>query len=77
MSGAIPPLPQYALRAWCSVKAQGQLDLCFLPLPTDRIISLSNKHNNFQWIFLAGEATWTPLTMHAILSVVCAVASPF
>jgi hypothetical protein len=27
MSGAISPLPQYALMAWCSVKAQGQLYL--------------------------------------------------
>jgi hypothetical protein len=25
MSGAIPPLPQYASIVWCSVKAQGQL----------------------------------------------------
>jgi hypothetical protein len=25
MSGATPPLPQYAFMAWCSVKAQGQL----------------------------------------------------
>jgi nitroimidazol reductase NimA-like FMN-containing flavoprotein (pyridoxamine 5'-phosphate oxidase superfamily) len=25
MSGAIPPLPQYASMAWCSVKAQGKL----------------------------------------------------
>jgi hypothetical protein len=25
MHGAIPPLPQYAFMAWCSVKAQGQL----------------------------------------------------
>jgi hypothetical protein len=25
MSGAIPPLPQYAFMARCSVKAQGQL----------------------------------------------------
>jgi hypothetical protein len=25
MSGAILPLPQHALMAWCSVKAQGQL----------------------------------------------------
>jgi hypothetical protein len=25
MSRAIPPLPQYASMAWCSVKAQGQL----------------------------------------------------
>jgi hypothetical protein len=29
MSGAIPPLPQYASMAWCSVKAQGQLYLIF------------------------------------------------
>jgi hypothetical protein len=27
MSGAIPPLLQYASMAWCSVKAQGQLYL--------------------------------------------------
>jgi hypothetical protein len=27
MSGAIPPLPQYAFLAWCLVKAQGQLYL--------------------------------------------------
>jgi hypothetical protein len=27
MSGAIPPLSQYAFMAWCSVKAQGQLYL--------------------------------------------------
>jgi hypothetical protein len=27
MRGAIPPLFQYALVAWCSVKAQGQLCL--------------------------------------------------
>jgi len=31
MSGAIPPLPQYAFMAWCLVKAQVQLYL--LPLP--------------------------------------------
>jgi hypothetical protein len=29
MSGAIPPLPQYAFMAWCSAKAQGQLYLYF------------------------------------------------
>jgi hypothetical protein len=29
MSGALPPLSQYAFMAWCSVKAQGQ----FLSLP--------------------------------------------
>jgi len=27
MSGAIPPLPQYAFMAWCLVIAQGQLHL--------------------------------------------------
>jgi hypothetical protein len=27
MCGAIPPLPQYAFMAWCSVKAQGQFYL--------------------------------------------------
>jgi hypothetical protein len=27
MSGAIPPLPQYAFMAWLSVKAQGQIYL--------------------------------------------------
>jgi hypothetical protein len=27
MSGAIPPLPQYAPVAWCAVKAQGQFYL--------------------------------------------------
>jgi hypothetical protein len=27
MSGTIPPLPQYAFMAWCSVKAQGQIYL--------------------------------------------------
>jgi hypothetical protein len=30
MSETIPPLPQYALMAWCSVKAQGQLYLYIL-----------------------------------------------
>jgi hypothetical protein len=27
MPGAIPPLPQFAFMAWCSVKAQGYLYL--------------------------------------------------
>jgi len=33
MSEAIPPFPQYALMAWCLVKAPGQLHL--LPLHQD------------------------------------------
>jgi hypothetical protein len=32
MSGAIPPLPQYAFMAWCSVKKEAQGQLYFLPL---------------------------------------------
>jgi hypothetical protein len=39
MSGAIPPLPQYAFMAWCLVKAQGQLYL--LPF-TLHIMQLKN-----------------------------------
>jgi hypothetical protein len=39
MSGAIPPLPQYAFMAWCSAKAQEQLYL--LP-STDKSISFSS-----------------------------------
>jgi hypothetical protein len=31
MNGAIPPLPQFAFMAWCSVKAQRKIYL--LPLP--------------------------------------------
>jgi hypothetical protein len=30
MSGAIPPLPQYAFMAWCLIEAQGQLYLYLL-----------------------------------------------
>jgi hypothetical protein len=33
MSGAIPSLPKYALMAWCSVKAQGQLLQVKQPYP--------------------------------------------
>jgi hypothetical protein len=37
MSEAIPPLPQYAFMAWCSVKAQGQLYL-HLYLQADTVV---------------------------------------
>jgi len=43
MSGAIPPLPQYAFMMWCSVKAQGQLYLLPLPLRNICIIRSSNQ----------------------------------
>jgi hypothetical protein len=36
MCGAIPPLPQYAFMAWCSVKVQGQLYL--LPFKREEVI---------------------------------------
>jgi hypothetical protein len=36
MSGAIPPLPQYAIMAWCSDEAQGQL----YPLPFNSILTI-------------------------------------
>jgi len=41
--GAIPPLPQYAFMAWCSVKAQGQL---YLLAPITRVIIL----NRLAWV---------------------------
>jgi hypothetical protein len=37
MSGATPPLPEYAFMALCSVKAQGQL---YLLLAEDRLVSV-------------------------------------
>jgi hypothetical protein len=44
-SGAIPPLPQYAFTAWCSVKAQGQLCL-YLYLQTLQSTPTPNKTKN-------------------------------
>jgi hypothetical protein len=35
MNGAIPPLPQYAFMAWCSVEAQGQLYLYLLQIKSN------------------------------------------
>jgi hypothetical protein len=46
MSGSIPPLPQYAFTAWCSVKAQGQLYLYI-------------SHISDSWISLADDSFWT------------------
>jgi hypothetical protein len=39
MSGAIPPLLQYAFMAWCLVKAQGQIYL-FLNLILDNKVEI-------------------------------------
>jgi hypothetical protein len=47
MSGAIPPLPQYAFMARCSVKAQGQLYLYLYLLSQlimERAYSSQRKH---------------------------------
>jgi hypothetical protein len=41
MSGAIPPLPQYAFTAWCLVKAQGQLYL-YLYNPEDSDLTVGS-----------------------------------
>jgi hypothetical protein len=47
MNGSIPPLPQYAFMAWCSVKAQEQLYLlqsynsllpCYLKLDSIEVV---------------------------------------
>jgi hypothetical protein len=46
MSGTIPPLPQYAFMAWCSVKAQGQFLIKKIPKPeigTDEYYNFSDQ----------------------------------
>jgi hypothetical protein len=40
MSGAIPPLPQYAFMEWCSLKAQGQL-YHYIHCPTSNSANLA------------------------------------
>jgi hypothetical protein len=44
MSGAIPPLLQYAFMAWCSVKAQGQLYLYLYHINIVSIDLVSSIH---------------------------------
>jgi hypothetical protein len=43
MSGAIPPLPQCAFMAWCSVKSTGTILPFTLPLPT--------LSSNTSWVY--------------------------
>jgi hypothetical protein len=47
MSGAIPPLSQYAFMAWCSVKAQGQLYFYLDLYKRDAYLTFlgTNKHS--------------------------------
>jgi hypothetical protein len=42
VSGAIPPLSQYAFMAWCSVKAQGQLYLFTFYIDVNKYIYVPN-----------------------------------
>jgi hypothetical protein len=53
MRGAIPPLPQYACVAWCSVKAQGQLYLSFshVCIHLSRLKCFTSLHatNEIRW----------------------------
>jgi hypothetical protein len=48
MSGAIPPLPQYALMAWCLVKTRGKL---YLNLYEKRLVKLLASRIEFWRIF--------------------------
>jgi hypothetical protein len=52
MSGAVPPLPQYAFMAWCSVKkAQGQLYLYLYIYLYHIIIKLDHSLDHFKLSF--------------------------
>jgi hypothetical protein len=55
MSGAIPSLPQYALMAWCSVKAQGQLYLYLYHDITENVNCTSFKAG---WTFPVYLKPW-------------------
>jgi hypothetical protein len=60
MSVAIPPLPQYAFIAWCSVKAQGQLYL--LPLSKNESkepnFTIANFISNGAIYYFRIKKTW-------------------
>jgi len=44
MRGDIPPLPQYAFMAWCSVKRKGTGTA--LPLPYSSLMTITNPAPN-------------------------------
>jgi hypothetical protein len=48
MSGAMPPLPQHAFMAWCSVKAQGQLYL-YLTNQKAENLNIIKIHKTLVW----------------------------
>jgi hypothetical protein len=47
MSGAVPPLPQYAFMAWCPVKAQGQLYIYLFAFERGNVPSGSIKGRKY------------------------------
>jgi len=51
MHGAIPPLPQYAFMAWCSVKktAQGQLYFYATDYPVSGLLKHLNTLNKHKF----------------------------
>jgi hypothetical protein len=61
MSGALPPLPQYAFMAWCSVKAQGQLYLYLLPLKRSDVCDLKTAWF-FKVLYSSGIQPFSPRT---------------
>jgi hypothetical protein len=60
MNGVIPPHPQYAFMAWCSVEAQGQLYLFTFYLQVSKFCTENNiqtfrlldtQHTMHHWTF--------------------------
>jgi len=53
MNGAIPPFPQYASMAWCSVKEQGQFTFTFTfkstVVPPYNALQISIYYPNFHF----------------------------
>jgi len=47
MRGAVPPLLQYAIMAWCSVKAEGQIYLYLCKYCKSFEISHAHQSNMF------------------------------
>jgi hypothetical protein len=52
MSGAIPPLPQYAFMVWCSVKGQGQV---YLYLYNTEVMNVCCFLSTYAYIFILKE----------------------
>jgi hypothetical protein len=58
MSGAIPPLPQYAYMAGRSVKAQGQLYLYFYLTYHTQTLLLTIQTEVMQWYSCIMDRLW-------------------